>query len=90
MDVERLKEEAGVAACRYVQSGMKVGLGTGSTVKYTILELGRHPCHLYIPPLGRCHGWSALPQCKIPKGSMRTDQNGLCEVTRIIAETAPK
>ena len=41
MDVERLKEEAGVAACRYVQSGMKVGLGTGSTVKYTILELGR-------------------------------------------------
>jgi ribose 5-phosphate isomerase A len=41
MDVEALKEEAGVAACAYVQSGMNVGLGTGSTVKYTILELGR-------------------------------------------------
>ena len=41
MDVEALKEEAGVAACTYVKSGMKVGLGTGSTVKYTILELGR-------------------------------------------------
>ena len=41
MDVEALKEEAGIAACTYVESGMKVGLGTGSTVKYTILELGR-------------------------------------------------
>lgn len=41
MDVEALKEEAGIAACSYVESGMKVGLGTGSTVKYTILELGR-------------------------------------------------
>ena len=41
MDVEALKEEAGIAACAYVKSGMKVGLGTGSTVKYTILELGR-------------------------------------------------
>ena len=41
MDVEALKEEAGVAACAYVQNGMNVGLGTGSTVKYTILELGR-------------------------------------------------
>ncbi len=41
MDVEALKEEAGIAACAYVKSGMNVGLGTGSTVKYTILELGR-------------------------------------------------
>ena len=41
MDVETLKKEAGVAACAYVRDGMNVGLGTGSTVKYTILELGR-------------------------------------------------
>ena len=41
MDVEALKKEAGEAACAYVRSGMNVGLGTGSTVKYTILELGR-------------------------------------------------
>jgi ribose 5-phosphate isomerase A len=41
MDVEALKEEAGIAACKYVAEGMRVGLGTGSTVKYTILELGR-------------------------------------------------
>ena len=41
MDVEALKKEAGISACSYVSSGMKVGLGTGSTVKYTILELGR-------------------------------------------------
>jgi ribose 5-phosphate isomerase A len=41
MDVESLKAKAGISACSYVKSGMKVGLGTGSTVKYTILELGR-------------------------------------------------
>ena len=32
---------AGIHAAGYVKNGMKVGLGTGSTVKYTILELGR-------------------------------------------------
>ena len=41
MGVEALKKEAGEAACAFVRSGMRVGLGTGSTVKYTILELGR-------------------------------------------------
>ena len=41
MDVEALKAEAGRAACKYVEHGMNVGLGTGSTVKYTIIELGR-------------------------------------------------
>ena len=41
MDVEEMKREAGIAACDFVKSGMYVGLGTGSTVKYTILELGR-------------------------------------------------
>lgn len=41
MDIEALKEQAGIAACEYVKSGMNVGLGTGSTVKYTILELAR-------------------------------------------------
>ena len=40
-DVEMLKKEAGIAACSYVRSGMKVGLGTGSTVKHTVVELGR-------------------------------------------------
>ena len=39
--VELLKQQAGIAACKYVNSGMKVGLGTGSTVKYTVIELGR-------------------------------------------------
>jgi len=32
---------AGIHAAGYVKNGMKVGLGTGSTVKYTIMELGR-------------------------------------------------
>ena len=36
-----MKAEAGIAACAFVESGMKIGIGTGSTVKYTILELGR-------------------------------------------------
>ena len=38
---EELKKIAGIHAANYVKDGMKVGLGTGSTVKYTILELGR-------------------------------------------------
>ncbi len=40
-DVEQLKKEAGIAACSFVKTGMKVGLGTGSTVKHTVIELGR-------------------------------------------------
>ena len=40
-DVEALKQKAGIAACDFVQDGMKIGLGTGSTVRYTVLELGR-------------------------------------------------
>ena len=40
-DVEVLKRKAGVEACQFVKSGMKVGLGTGSTVKHTVIELGR-------------------------------------------------
>ena len=39
--VEELKEQAGIAACDFVKHGMKLGLGTGSTVRYTVLELGR-------------------------------------------------
>ena len=38
---EAMKAEAGIAACNFVKDGMKIGIGTGSTVKYTILELGR-------------------------------------------------
>ncbi|MDD3247208.1 MAG: ribose 5-phosphate isomerase A [Methanosarcina sp.] len=35
------KRAAGIAAARLVSPGMVVGLGTGSTVAYTIKELGR-------------------------------------------------
>lgn len=35
------KQAAGIAAAGLVSSGMVVGLGTGSTVAYTIKELGR-------------------------------------------------
>ena len=40
-DVEALKQQAGIAACDFVHEGMKIGIGTGSTVRYTVLELGR-------------------------------------------------
>lgn len=40
-DAELLKREAGIAACKYVKNGMIIGLGTGSTVKHTIIEIGR-------------------------------------------------
>ena len=39
--IELLKQQAGIEACTYVKNGMKIGLGTGSTVKYTVIELGR-------------------------------------------------
>ena len=39
--VERLKREAGIAACDFIKDGMKLGLGTGSTVRYTVIEIGR-------------------------------------------------
>lgn len=41
MDKDALKREAGEAAAALVTDGMVVGLGTGSTVRYTIDALGR-------------------------------------------------
>ncbi|WP_102125095.1 ribose 5-phosphate isomerase A [Deinococcus planocerae] len=40
-DLEALKEQAAVRAAQLVESGMRVGLGTGSTAKYAIQEIGR-------------------------------------------------
>ena len=37
---EKLKRLAGERAAEYVKDGMVVGLGTGTTVKYTILKIG--------------------------------------------------
>lgn len=41
MDLEALKKEAALRAVALVQSGQRVGLGTGSTAKCAIEELGR-------------------------------------------------
>lgn len=41
VDASPLKEAAGRAAADLVRDGMVVGLGTGSTVRHTILELAR-------------------------------------------------
>ncbi|GGJ63831.1 ribose 5-phosphate isomerase A [Deinococcus aquiradiocola] len=40
-DLEALKRQAAVRAAALVTDGMRVGLGTGSTAKYAIEELGR-------------------------------------------------
>ena len=41
MNLENLKAEAARRAVEYIGSGMRVGLGTGSTARYAILEIGR-------------------------------------------------
>lgn len=40
-DLEALKKEAAIRAVSLIKSGMHLGLGTGSTAKYAIEELGR-------------------------------------------------
>jgi ribose 5-phosphate isomerase A len=40
-DLEALKKEAALRAAALVESGMRVGLGTGSTARYAIEEIGR-------------------------------------------------
>lgn len=40
-DLEALKKEAALRAVQLVQSGNRVGLGTGSTARYAIEEIGR-------------------------------------------------
>ena len=39
--MENLKKLAGIKAAEFVQSGMIVGLGTGSTAYYFVEEIGR-------------------------------------------------
>ncbi|RJF71153.1 ribose 5-phosphate isomerase A [Deinococcus cavernae] len=41
LNLETLKKEAALRAVELVQSGDRVGLGTGSTAKYAIEEIGR-------------------------------------------------
>ena len=45
MDIDDAKRIAGIEAAKFVNTGMKVGLGTGSTVKHTVVELGRRVKH---------------------------------------------
>lgn len=40
-NLERFKQQAAIEAVKHVESGMIVGLGTGSTAKYAVLEIGR-------------------------------------------------
>lgn len=40
-NLEAYKQQAALAAVQHIESGMVVGLGTGSTAKYAVLEVGR-------------------------------------------------
>lgn len=40
-NLETFKQQAALAAVQHVESGMMVGLGTGSTARYVVLEVGR-------------------------------------------------
>lgn len=41
MDAESKKRAAGLEACKYVKPGMRLGLGTGSTVQYALEGIAR-------------------------------------------------
>lgn len=41
MDLEPFKQQAAIEAVKHIKPGMIVGLGTGSTAKYAVLEIGR-------------------------------------------------
>jgi ribose 5-phosphate isomerase A len=41
LNAEDLKKEAALEAVKHVKSGMTLGLGTGSTAKHAIIEIGR-------------------------------------------------
>lgn len=41
MTIDELKKEAALRAVTYIESGMRVGLGTGSTAYHAINEIGR-------------------------------------------------
>ena len=41
MDLENLKQQAATSAVDFVQSGMVIGLGSGSTVYHALLEIGK-------------------------------------------------
>ncbi len=55
MNVDDLKRQAALKAVELVQSGMIVGLGTGSTAVHAIHALGEHLAH------GRLHQILAIP-----------------------------
>ncbi len=52
VEVDKLKENAGIAACSFVEDGMAIGLGTGSTVRYSIIEVARLVKHEGIGVIG--------------------------------------
>jgi ribose 5-phosphate isomerase A len=41
MGQEEMKKAAGIEGAKYVEDGMTLGLGTGSTVRHSIIEIGR-------------------------------------------------
>ena len=47
---DALKKAAGIEAAKLIQNGMIAGLGTGSTVRFLVDELGRRVQEEDLPP----------------------------------------
>ncbi|WP_287129060.1 ribose-5-phosphate isomerase RpiA [Candidatus Cyanaurora vandensis] len=65
MDLTRLmKQQVGITAAQRVQTGMVVGLGTGSTAAFAIAELGRRQREEGLQIIGVPTSFSAAVQAK--------------------------
>lgn len=71
-NIRRMKQQVGIAAASRVQSGMVVGLGTGSTAAFAIAELGRRQREEGLSILGVPTSFSAAVQAKQEGIEIRT------------------
>jgi len=62
--IRQMKKQVGIAAAQRVQSGMIVGLGTGSTAAFAIAELGRRQREEGLTIIGVPTSFSAAVQAK--------------------------
>ena len=61
---QQAKEATGRRAAEYVVDGMRVGLGTGSTVHFTIVALGeRKPAITCVATSEQTHRWPPTSVC---------------------------
>jgi ribose 5-phosphate isomerase A len=70
--IKQMKQQVGITAAQRVQSGMVVGLGTGSTAAFAIAELGRRTREEGLSILGVPTSFSAAVQAKAEGIPIRT------------------